>query len=84
MNIYYLVVLLYYVHFFFFRFQYLSLTRDQSSGEELNCPLCQLHFSNGTSMQKHFMNYQHIERYKVAKNELQLHYQGPYSNIKNL
>ncbi|XP_026807070.1 probable ATP-dependent RNA helicase spindle-E [Rhopalosiphum maidis] len=52
--------------------------------EELRCPLCNLVFTNTSSVLMHFDNYQHIERYKLAKEELQLHYTGPFRDIKNL
>lgn len=52
--------------------------------EELRCPLCQLIFTNTSSVLMHFDNYQHIERYKLAREELHLHYTGPFCDIKNL
>ncbi|XP_060863705.1 LOW QUALITY PROTEIN: probable ATP-dependent RNA helicase spindle-E [Metopolophium dirhodum] len=52
--------------------------------EELRCPLCDLVFNNTPSILMHFDNYQHIERYKLAREELQLHYTGPFRDIKNL
>ncbi|XP_025201691.1 probable ATP-dependent RNA helicase spindle-E [Melanaphis sacchari] len=52
--------------------------------EELRCPLCNLVFTNTSSVLMHFDNYQHIERYKLAREELHLNYMGPFQDIRNL
>jgi len=57
---------------------------SELSLEELSCPLCQLTFSNNMSMRMHFNNYQHIERYKYAKNELTFFYKGPEIDMQHL
>ncbi|XP_050536688.1 ATP-dependent RNA helicase TDRD9 [Daktulosphaira vitifoliae] len=54
------------------------------STEELHCPLCTFMFSSNKSMQIHFQNPQHIENYKNAKEELQMSYTGPFTDIKHL
>lgn len=68
---------------FFCSFGYSNFSSDINS-EELYCPLCQLSLSNNTSMSIHFKNYQHMERYKNAKDELLLFYKGPFSDIQHL
>lgn len=67
----------------FFRFIFDHYCSELSS-EELICPLCHLSFSNNIAVRMHVNNYQHIERYKYAKNELMAFYKGPYSDIKHL
>lgn len=69
--------------FVFFRFCF-SQFYSELNLEELSCPLCQLTFSNSTSVKMHFDNYQHVERYKQAKEELQIFYKGPFSDIQQL
>lgn len=66
-----------------FRFSYSNF----SSGilfEDLYCPLCCLSLSNSASMEMHFNNYQHIERYQLARNELHVSHEGPFSEIQQL
>lgn len=62
----------------------MSFFSNDSSMEELYCPLCHLSFSNNTSMQMHFDNYQHKERYKNCKEELEFFYKGPFSDLAHL
>lgn len=66
-----------------YRFSYNNFSSGISS-EDLYCPLCHLSLSNSTSMEMHFNNYQHIERYQLARNELHISYEGPFSDIQNL
>ncbi|XP_050064006.1 probable ATP-dependent RNA helicase spindle-E [Aphis gossypii] len=64
-------------------FSYSKYTSARCS-EQLNCPLCELEFTNELSVIMHFDNYQHIERYKLAREELYLHYTGPFQDINDL
>lgn len=72
-----------FIHLIFFRFSYNSFSSGGCS-EDLYCPLCHLTFSNSTSMEMHFNNYQHIERHQLARNELHVSYKGHFSDIQYL
>lgn len=61
--------------------------KNFSSGacnEELYCPICNLNFFSITSIEMHFNNRQHIERYQLVKNEIHDSFEGPLSMIKHL
>lgn len=52
--------------------------------EDLFCPLCNLNYESTISLNMHFNNHQHIERYQLAKNEILGSFKGPMSMIKHL
>lgn len=79
----YICIIFMFYMIFFFSFSYSNFSSEVNY-EELYCPLCQLSFSNNTSMSMHFKNHQHMERYKNAKDELLHFYKGPFSDIQHL